>query len=126
MEAIITIAVAVIASSGIWGLVQFLISRRDKTAEKLDSIIKAVREVSERVDTNNATLARTHILRFDDELINNIHHSKEYFQQTLMDIDTYERFCNTHPTYRNNTCALAIEHIKRVYAEQQDKGGFDL
>jgi hypothetical protein len=27
MEAIITIAVAVIASSGIWGLVQFLISR---------------------------------------------------------------------------------------------------
>jgi hypothetical protein len=38
MEPIITIAVAVIASSGIWGLVQFLISRKDKTAEKLDSI----------------------------------------------------------------------------------------
>ena len=126
MEAIITIALAVIASSGIWGLVQFLISRKDKTAEKLDSIIDTIQSINEKVDTNNATLARTHILRFDDELINNIHHSKEYFQQTLMDIDTYERFCNTHPTYRNNTCALAIEHIKRVYAEQQDKGGFDL
>ena len=122
IEPIITIAVAVIASSGVWGLVQFLISRRDKTAEKLDSIIKAVREVSERVDANSATLARTHILRFDDELINGIHHSREYFQQTLEDVDTYERYCVSHPAYSNNTCRLAIEHIKRVYADLQEKG----
>ena len=122
MEAIITITAAVIASSGIWGLVQFLISRRDKTAEKLDSIIKAVREVSERVDANSATLARTHILRFDDELINGIHHSREYFQQTLEDVDTYERYCVSHPAYSNNTCRLAIEHIKRVYSDLQEKG----
>lgn len=122
METIITIAVTVIASNGLWGLVQFLINRRDKTAEKLDSIIKAVQDVNGKVDANAATLARTHILRFDDELINGIHHSKEYFMQTLMDVDTYERYCVEHPAYSNNTCRLAIEHIKHVYSELQEKG----
>lgn len=121
----ITIVVAVIASSGLWGLIQFLINRKDKTTEKLAKILDAIKEVSDRVDANSATLARTHILRFDDELINGIHHSREYFQQTLEDVDTYERYCSSHPTYRNNTCVLAIEHIRRVYTELQDRGGFN-
>ena len=125
MTDVITIAVAIIASSGLWGLLQFLINRKDKTAEKLEQIFGAIKEVSERVDANSATLARTHILRFDDELVNGIHHSKEYFQQTLEDVDTYERYCQSHPTYKNNTCVLAIEHIRRVYTTLQDKG-FDL
>lgn len=125
MTDVITIAVAVIASSGLWGLLQFLINRKDKTAEKLEQIFGAIKEVSERVDANSATLARTHILRFDDELVNGIHHSKEYFQQTLEDVDTYERYCQSHPAYKNNTCVLAIEHIRRVYATLQDKG-FDI
>lgn len=124
MNEAVTVIIAVIASSGVWTLIQFLISRKDKTAEKLDNIMAAIKEVSERVDTNSATLARTHILRFDDELTNGIHHSREYFQQTLEDVDTYERFCAAHPNYKNNTCTLAIEHIKRVYAELQDKRAF--
>ena len=121
-EEAITIVIAVIASSGLWGLIQFLISRKDKTAEKLDEIIKSVKAISERVDANSATLARTHILRFDDELINGIHHSKEYFQQTLEDVDTYEKYCKNHPDYKNNTCTLAIDHIRNVYKKLQDKG----
>lgn len=122
---VITVTVAVIASSGLWGMIQFLISRKDKTTEKLDQIIRVVQEVSDRVDANSATLARTHILRFDDELINGVHHSKEYFQQTLEDVDTYENYCAKHPSYKNNTCTLAIEHIRRIYAQLQDKG-FDI
>lgn len=122
MTDVITIAVAVIASSGLWGLLQFLINRKDKTAEKLEQIFGAIKEVSERVDANSATLARTHILRFDDELVNGIHHSREYFQQTLEDVDTYERYCANHPDYKNNTCVLAIEHIRRIYSELLDKG----
>lgn len=122
IETIITIVITVIASNGLWGMVQFLISRKDKTGEKLDNIIKVVADVNEKVDANSATLARTHILRFDDELINSIKHSREYFQQTLNDIDTYERYCSTHPNYKNNTCDLAITHIKKVYADLQEKG----
>ena len=118
------IIIAIIASSGLWGLLQFLISRRDKTAEKLDKLTELVQEVSDRVDTTAATNARTRILRFDDELINGVHHSREYFQQTLEEIDTYETYCQKHPGFKNNACVLAIEHIRRVYARLQDSNGF--
>lgn len=124
MTDIIAVVVAVLASSGLWGLIQFLINRRDKTAEKIDKIVEIVTEVSERVDTNNATNARTRILRFDDELINGVHHSREYFQQTLEEIDTYEKYCAKHPNYKNNACTLAIEHIRKVYLSLLDKGEF--
>ena len=124
MTDIVAVVVAVLASSGLWGLVQFLVNRKDKTAEKIDKIMEVVLEVSERVDNNSATNARTRILRFDDELINGVHHSKEYFQQTLEEIDTYEQYCTKHPNYKNNACILAIEHIRRVYIRLLDEGGF--
>lgn len=123
-EIVIAIVGAVFASSGLWGLLQYLISRKDNTAEKLDRLTALVQEVSDRVDTSNATNARTRILRFDDELINGIHHSKEYFQQTLEEIDLYERYCEKHPEFKNNACVLAIEHIRRVYSHLQDSNGF--
>lgn len=123
-EILIAIIGAVLASSGLWGLLQYLISRKDRTAEKLDRLTVLVQEVSERVDMSSATNARTRILRFDDELINGVHHSREYFQQTLEEIDTYETYCNKHPDYRNNACALAIEHIRNVYTKLLDERAF--
>ena len=123
-DIIVAIIGAVFASSGLWGLLQYLISRKDNTAEKLDKLTELVKEVSERVDATSATNARTRILRFDDELINNIHHSKEYFQQTLEEIDTYELYCEKHPNYKNSACTLAIEHIKDVYTKLLDERAF--
>jgi hypothetical protein len=123
-EIIIAIIGAVFASSGLWGLLQFLISRKDNTAEKLDKLTELVKEISERVDTTSATNARTRILRFDDELINGIHHSREYFQQTLEEIDTYELYCEKHPNYKNSACVLAIEHIRSVYTRLLDERAF--
>jgi hypothetical protein len=118
------IVIAVLASSGLWGVIQYLISRRDKTAEKLDRLTDLVQEVSDRVDATNATNARTRILRFDDELINGVHHSKEYFQQILEEIDTYEVYCGKHPNYKNSACVLAIEHIRHIYTKLLEERGF--
>ena len=118
------IVIAILASSGLWGVIQYLISRRDKTAEKLDRLTDLVQEVSDRVDATNATNARTRILRFDDELINGVHHSKEYFQQILEEIDTYETYCGKHPDYKNSACTLAIEHIRHIYTKLLEERGF--
>jgi hypothetical protein len=118
------IVIAILASSGLWGIIQYLISRRDKTAEKLDRLTDLVQEVSDRVDATNATNARTRILRFDDELINGVHHSKEYFQQILEEIDTYETYCGKHPDYKNSACTLAIEHIRHIYTKLLEERGF--
>ena len=109
-------------ASAIWDFIKFLINRKDGENRELKGIKSAIEALSDKVDRNQAILARTHILRFDDELINGIDHSKEYFSQQLQDIDTYEAYCKLHPDFKNNYAVIASEHIKKVYAELLDKG----
>ena len=61
--------------------------------------------------------SRKRILRFNDELLHMEKHSKEHFIEILSDIDDYEHYCDFHPDYPNNRAVLAIENIKRIYAE---------
>lgn len=116
------VAIAVIGSSAIWSFVQFMIDRKDKkktTNDDLKTEIKNVADkidaVEQKVDKNAAVLARTHILRFSDELRNGIEHSDEYFRQQLLDCDTYERFCEANPDFRNGYTEIASDHIKTTY-----------
>lgn len=121
-DILLTGAVAIVTASAIWDFIKFLINRKDGENKELKGIKSAIETLSDKVDRNQAILARTHILRFDDELINGIDHSKEYFSQQLQDIDTYEAYCKLHPDFRNNYAVIASEHIKKVYAELLDKG----
>ena len=83
----------------------------DNLETKLDNHIKD--DIVEGVN-----LSRKRILRFNDELLHKTpQHSKEHFVEILSDIDDYEHYCDTHPDYPNNRAVLAIEIIKRVYAE---------
>lgn len=119
-DILFTGAVAIVTASAIWDFIKFIINRKDGKDSELRSIKKAIEALADKVDRNQAILARTHILRFDDELINGIEHSKEYFSQQLQDIDTYEAYCAAHPDFKNNYAVIASEHIKKVYAELLD------
>jgi hypothetical protein len=121
-DILLTGAVAIVTASAIWDFIKFLINRKDGENKELKGIKSAIETLSDKVDRNQAILARTHILRFDDELINGIDHSKEYFSQQLQDIDTYEAYCKQHPDFRNNYAVIASEHIKKTYAELLEKG----
>ena len=61
--------------------------------------------------------ARQRILRFNDEILFEKHHSKEHFDEILDDIDTYEEYCRTHEEYENNKAVLAIATIREVYKD---------
>lgn len=115
-------AVAIVTASAIWDFVKFLISRKDNREATNNDLKRAIDTLSDKVDRNQAILARTHILRFDDELINGIEHSKEYFSQQLQDIDTYEAYCQIHPDFKNNYAVLAADHIKKTYKDLLEKG----
>lgn len=113
---------AALASGAVFSFIQFLISlafsRRDNTKaieEKLDAL-------TERVDENQAILARTHILRFSDELKNGTEHSLEYFRQQLDDCDTYNKYCEKHPEFKNSYTAIADKHIKDTYERLTREG----
>lgn len=112
------------------GLIQFLIQRKDekdgKYAGILDAITKLTAEVQDiRHDQRerDAVLARTHILRFNDELYNGIHHSREYFDQTIDDIKTYEKFCEQNPEFANGRTEQAAffvrDEYERLYKERK-------
>lgn len=121
---IASIVVAIVGSNGLWAFIQYKTDRKDKQNEKMDSIIDSITKLSEKVDGNAAVLARTHILRFDDELINGISHSQEYFRQQLADIDYYEKFCEGHPDFRNSYAVSAIKHIRDTYQALLEKHEF--
>lgn len=115
---------AVFASSGFWAFIQWLINRNDGTRKELQGIREQIAMLSEKVDNNAAVLARTHILRFDDEVLNGVVHSKEYYIQQLEDIDFYEDYCLKHPAFRNSHAVIAAEHIRDTYKKLLDQRAF--
>lgn len=84
---------------------------------KLDEHIKAD-------DERNADEHRARILRFNNELIREIPHTKEEFIDVLADIDSYEAYCRDHPDYKNNRAKHAIANICRSYDERLKKHDF--
>ncbi len=88
-----------------------------ETRSRLDAHIKADEEY-------NADTRRSRILRFNNELIRDVPHTKEDFIDILADIDFYEDFCRKHPDYMNNRAVHAIANIGRVYDERLIKHDF--
>lgn len=119
---LLTVITAVLASTGFWTFLSSAINR--VTADK--QLAKKVDALSDKVDENDAKLARTHILRFDDELYNGIWHSREYYRQTLQDIDVYEHYCSGHPDFSNSFAIEAIKHIRATYQKCVDNHSFDV
>jgi len=128
-EVVVTILVAVIGSASLWQFVMYMIDRFDKKKKSNEDIVIEIEKVStkvdeltETVDKNQAVLARTHILRFSDELKNGVEHSEEYFRQQLDDCDVYEKFCETHPEFKNSYTEIANRHIKETYERLLKEG----
>lgn len=92
--------------------------------DKVDSMDKKIVAMEEKSDERDATLCRTRFLRFGDEIMHGIPHSKEHYDQTLADIDTYEMFCKSHPNYLNNVAKVTIRHIKNKYEEHLQDDSF--
>ena len=125
MEQFWTVAVAVIGSGAVFGFIQFLISRKDKKNDKQQEILDKIDTLSEQFAERDARIARENILRFDDELIAGMKHSREYFRVILEDdVDSYEAYCATHQGFRNSFTAEAVAHIRRVYTKLVEGGEF--
>lgn len=108
------IALLVLGSGGLWTVIQFFIQRYDNKK----GIEKQLKKMEDRMDERDAIQARTHILRFNDELENGMKHSKDYFRQQIQDIDTYEEYCRTHPDFANGLTVMASKYIKSEYERQ--------
>ncbi|SFG64908.1 hypothetical protein [Lachnobacterium bovis] len=125
------IITAVIGSSGISSIILYLLQRKDGVRkdikvleDKLDRLSNRIDEHEEKRQRDKAEQARLQILRFDDELLNNVKHSKEYYHQILKAIDLYDKFCKRNPDFPNSQAVFAEKHVKESYEQCLVKNDF--
>lgn len=92
--------------------------------DKVDNLSKELADHKEKSEERHATLCRAHILRFGDEVLHGIPHSKEGYDNILLDIDSYEEYCDKHPGYKNNVAVATITHIKKMYQKHLEEDSF--
>lgn len=92
--------------------------------EKVNNIDETVKEFKDHDAEQWASLSRTHILRFGDELLHGVAHSKEHFDQILIDISKYESYCKQHPDYLNGVANATIKQIKNAYHKCLEDNSF--
>lgn len=92
--------------------------------EKVDKIDAEIKEVKADMHEQEAINARIRILRFGDECLHNRKHTKEHFDQILLDISEYTVYCTNHPTFKNNVTELTSARIKEIYNERLRNNDF--
>ena len=109
-----------------WSWIGKMIGRaiNGEVLEKVDKLSQDVQHNKADDDEQWASLSRTHILRFGDELLHGVKHSKEHFDQIMRDISKYETYCNTHPDYLNDVAHATIQHIKKTYQRCLEENDF--
>ncbi|MCR5755624.1 MAG: hypothetical protein K6G30_12535 [Acetatifactor sp.] len=101
-----------------------VIQKLDRQEQEINGLKNDVLTIRKEQNEARATSSRYRILRFDDELLHDVRHTKEHFDQILLDIDVYEDFCTKHPDFRNNLAVMAIKHIKAVYEKCSHEQSF--
>ena len=95
--------------------------RMDELEKKIDNM-KISEEEKEQL--KEALAARRRILRFNDELLLKIKHSKEMFDDILKDITDYDNYCRTHPDFMNQKAVFAEQNVGKAYKKCMEENDF--
>ena len=105
--------------------------KEDRSADKLDAINAEVTSVKKTLNEHIATdaeadakQARRRIIDFADECRRSVRHSEEHFDNVLEDIDTYEKYCDTHPKFENRKAVQSIKFILDIYDKCKRENDF--
>lgn len=83
--------------------------------DHLNAVEKKVDKIDYQFHENNAVEARARILRFGDEVSHGKNHSRDHFQQVLLDITNYNQYCADHKEFKNDMTKITAERIKEDY-----------
>lgn len=140
LKIVLSALAGALGGGGILGFIQFLINRKDDRKDQLVKISEEIKKLAkkddvsriekkvdameQRMDENAATSTRVRILRFSDELMQNVWHSKDSFDQAVLDCDHYEKYCAGHPDYKNSITGAAVEYIRKTYRKCMEEHSF--
>lgn len=80
-------------------------------------------KIEKKLDEHIAQSYRNKIMRFQDELLMGMMHSKEQFEEVLDACDDYEEYVKAN-NIKNGKCKQAIAYIKRVDAKCKDERSY--
>lgn len=92
--------------------------------DKIDAVDARVDNLAAKEDRKSATLCRARILRFCDEILHGVAHSKEHYDQILLDITDYSQYCDAHPDFVNHVTKHAKQEIENAYQRLLETNGF--
>lgn len=95
-------------------------SLRDKVECLDNEMCKSEKKCEER----NIILCRARMLRFGDEILHGVNHSKEHFDQILLDCTTYEHYCRENKDFSNNITEQTINLINKTYKDCLEENSF--
>ena len=109
-----------------WSAVAKAIGRaiNGEVIAKVDQLEQDLKDMKADQEERDAISCRSRILHFGDETIHGVRHTKEHFDQILRDITTYERYCDNHRNFENNTTVLTSKRIKDIYEDCLEKADF--
>lgn len=120
-----------ILGGGVFGFIQFLITRHDTKKGKDNKVIQAIEKINdhltkldERMAKERADDSRWNIIIFDDEIRRKLGHSEESFNQVNEDITHYTEYCRSHDNYQNSKAVAAIQNIRETYRQVKKENAF--
>lgn len=112
-----------------WSFVGNILNRElrnkiDDQGKQIKEMKQDISDINTEVKENAAMNSRYRILRFDDEIRHDVVHTKEHYDQIVIDIDVYEGFCKRNPGFRNNMAFMAIANIRKNYENHNSDNSF--
>lgn len=92
--------------------------------EKVDNLKNDIDKVKRDAEERAARAARSRILRFGDEIVHGVKHSKEHFDDILEDMNAYDAYCDAHKDFKNNRTKITSKHIRECYQHCMEKRDF--
>lgn len=92
--------------------------------EKVEKLETEVQHIEHSADERDAKAARVRILRFGDELLHNVQHSKEHFDEILSCVTDYTQYCKEHPEFLNHMTDRTVKLILSTYDKCMEEHKF--
>lgn len=92
--------------------------------ERMDRVEKTIADFKAERYEHDAKSARAQILRFGDEILHGVKHSKEHFDECLRDCDMYEAYCKDHSGFANGVAKQTIAMVRDTYRVCMEEKSF--
>ena len=96
----------------------------NSTKAEIESVQKDFNGHVDEYQAAKAKQARYRIIRFYDEVCDDVDHSESHWEDILDEIDFYETYCAAHKEFKNNRGSIAMEYLKEIYKKIKAKGAF--